>query len=97
MPIPALQAMAKRKRSAVALTPIANDSIPHPPVLKTASTPPLPPMPRLRSQKQTRLPRVADNATTNSDLNPAMLGGGVALWASPDEHANEDTVPVVVE
>jgi len=54
-------------------------------------------MPRLRSQKQTRLPHVADNATTNSDLNPAILDGGVALRASPNGGANENIVPAVVK
>lgn len=54
-------------------------------------------MPRPRSQKQTRLPRVADNATTNPDLNPAILDGGIALRASPDGDANEDIVPAVVK
>jgi UV DNA damage endonuclease len=54
-------------------------------------------MPRLRSQKQTRPPRVADNVTTNSNLNSAILDGGVALRASPDGDANENVVPAVVK
>lgn len=90
--------MAKRKRSAVAPTSIADDSIPHPPALKTTSTAPLPlnataPKPGSRRAFQ----RVADNATTNTDLNPAILDGGVALRASPDGDANEDIVPAVVK
>ena len=69
--------MAKRKRSAVALTPIADDSIPHPPVLKTASTPPLPPnatAPKPEADKPSARSRQRDHEFRSQSRNAGWWG-----------------------